>query len=179
MQTYINGLKAMALSLVIGLSPTIAFAGGNGDAALFAAYDQVNGADIEIAELGAIQGESREVRTVAAMVLRDHSAIRQMARDIAEDLGIAYEVADDNEAAKTHKAAFERLSGLSGVAFDEAYLEHEIAFHRSAIEAVKTTLIPSTKQPLFKEHLEAVLPGFEHHLRATLEAAERLGYDIN
>lgn len=183
MQTCSNVLTAMALSITMSLaslsaSTSVAIAGESDDAPLFAAYDQVNGADIEIAELGVVQGESHKVRAVAAMVLKDHSAVQQMARDIADDLGITYEVADNNEAAKTHKAAYKRLSGLSGAEFDKAYLEHEVAFHKNAVEAVKTVLIPSTKESLFREHLEAMLPHFNHHIQATLEAANALGYDI-
>ncbi len=147
------------------------------DAPLFAAYDQVNSADIEIAEMGAIKGTTPELRAIAAMVLRDHSMVRQMGRDIADRNGIAYVVPADDNAAKAHRAALARLQRLKGPAFDEAYLRHEAAFHRAAIEAVRTVLIPSAGTAAFREHLTAVLPAFEHHLAATLEAAEALGYD--
>lgn len=149
------------------------------DAALFAAYDQVNSADIEIAELGAIKGESPEVRALAVMVLRDHATVRQMARDIAEDSGIKYTVPTDNDSAVQHKATRERLQSLDGAAFDRAYLAHEAQFHTAAIKAVKTALIPGAKSEEFRNHLKAVLPGFEHHLNATLETAKALGYEIN
>lgn len=149
------------------------------DAAFFAAYDQVNSNDIAIAELGAVKGSSEDVRAVAAMVLRDHSAVREMGRDLAEDLGITYQVPTDNAAAQAHSAAFERLNALSGLAFDQAYLAHEAQFHTAAIEAVKTVLIPQIEADPFRAHLEAVLPAFEHHLMATLEAARTLGYDVN
>ena len=178
MKTYLrNALVCMALGLIAVFSALPqASAGGAKQAAFFATYDQVNSADIEVAELGVIQGTSREVRTVAAMVLRDHSAVRQMARDIARQAGVSYTVPTDNEAAKTHKAVVARLKDLKGADFDRAYLDHESKFHRAAADAVRDVLIPSVKNAAFKAHLETVLPHFEHHYQATVEAAKTLGY---
>ena len=167
---------AMAATVLVIASAGSALAG---DADLFAAYDQVNSADIEIAELGAVKGESRKVRALAAMVLRDHATVRQMARDIAEDSGVKYTVPTDNDSAVHHQVTRERLEGLDGEAFDRAYLIHEAQFHAAAIEAVRTGLIPSAMSAEFREHLQAVLPGFEHHLDVTLETAKALGYEIN
>lgn len=169
-------LTSLAAATMITVAAQAGDTGKDGD--FFAAYDQVNSADIEIAELGAVNGASREVRAVAAMVLRDHAAVRQMARDIADRAGVVYVVPDDNAAAETHQAAFARLSALEGSDFDRAYLEHEAAFHRQAIDAVREVLIPSVELPAFQAHLEAVLPGFEHHLNATIEAADALGYEL-
>lgn len=162
--------------LLLVASPT--HAGSDEQAAFFATYDQVNTADIEVAELGVINGVSREVRTVAAMVLRDHSAVRQMARDIAKQAGISYKIPTDSKAVKTHKAVMAKLQGLKGAAFDKAYLVHESAFHRRAADAVRDVLIPAVTVAAFKKHLETVLPHFEHHYQATVEAAKALGYDV-
>ena len=176
-----NSVHRLAMVLCLAAAvfsggATNVLAGANSDAALFATYDQVNSADIEIAELGVIKGASKEVRTVAAMVLRDHAAVRQMARGIAGHAGIEYAVPTDNETAKSHRATLERLGNLEGAEFDQAYLAHEAPFHRNAADAVRTVLIPGAKTPAFRAHLEAVLPHFEHHLNATLEAARALGY---
>ena len=170
-------LAAATLISVLALG-SATFAGQSKQAEFFATYDQVNTADIEVAELGVINGASREVRKVAAMVLKDHSAVRQMARDIARQAGITYKVPSNSVAAKTHKSVMAKLRGLKGAAFDKAYLEHESKFHRRAADAVRDVLIPSVKVAAFKKHLETVLPHFEHHYRATVEAAKALGYKI-
>ena len=34
---------------------------------------------------------------------------------------------------------------LVGAAFDHAFLQHEVAFHRSVIDAVSTTLLPAIR----------------------------------
>jgi putative membrane protein len=148
------------------------------DRAIFAVYDQVNGFDIETASLGATKGRSEDVRALAAMVLRDHSAVRQMTRDLAQRLGITYRVSDQDAAAQAHAQALAGLRGQSGAAFDRAYLLHEVEFHRAAIKAVKETLLPAASSPELKKLMADVLPGFEQHLSHTLAVAGRLGVAV-
>lgn len=66
------------------------------------------------------------------------------------------------------------LSALEGSAFDIAYLRHELAFHTSAIEAVRKALKPSATCPELRAHFEQVLPAFEHHLAETQALAREL-----
>ncbi|MEZ5841313.1 MAG: DUF4142 domain-containing protein [Hyphomicrobiales bacterium] len=163
--------NSVAAAAVLAFAITAPLAARAGDAELFAVYDQVNGFDIETATLGAVNGSTKEVRALAAMVLRDHSAVRQMTRDLASRLDVKYEVDEKSAGAADHKKAIEMLSAKSGAEFDKAYLEHEIGFHRSAIDAVRNSLLPAIKNGEFKGLVEAVLPGFEHHLAETLRVA--------
>ncbi len=167
--------NTLTVALCAGFLASSALADPTADAALFAIYDQVNQADIEIAQLGAIKGHSEDVRRVASTILRDHSAVQQMARDIAADHGVSYDGIIDDGLATSHAKALEALTALEGPAFDVAYLQHEVPFHRNASLAVRDQLVPSVQTEEFKTHLEAVLPHFEHHLNMTLEAAETLG----
>jgi len=148
------------------------------DRAVFALYDQVNGFDVETASLGAVQGHDPAVRELAVMVLRDHSAVRQMSRDLGARLGIAYTVPEQDEASRGHAQALARLRGKRGVAFDRAYLAHEVEFHRAAIKAVRETLVPGVTSPELKKLLLDVLPGFEQHLSHTVELAHRFGVTL-
>jgi putative membrane protein len=167
--------NTFAVALCTGLLVTSAFADPAADAPFFAIYDQVNQADIEIAQLGAIKGHSEDVRRIATTILRDHAAVQQMARDIAADNGVSFEGIVDDGLASSHAATLEALSALEGPAFDAAYLQHEVPFHRNASLAVRDQLVPAVQTEEFKTHLETVLPHFEHHVQMTLEAAETLG----
>ncbi|HCQ8620619.1 TPA: DUF4142 domain-containing protein [Klebsiella pneumoniae] len=146
---------------------------------IFAIYDQVNGFDIETAALGAVKGQDTQVRELAVMVLRDHSAVRQWARDIAAAEGAEYKVDAKSEGAVGHNEAMAKLKSLSGTEFDQAYLAHERVFHTNAIAAIRTALLPASTSETFKAHLEAVLPGFEHHLAETIRVEKELGYAKN
>lgn len=145
------------------------------DATVLAIFDQVNGFDIETARLGAVRGNSEAVRALAADVLRDHSMVLQMARDLAARAGITYRVPTGDEGARSHAGAMIELGRLSGAAFDAAYVRHEIAFHDGAIHAVREVLLPGVTNPELRTLLTTVLPGFEHHLAMTRELARQAG----
>ncbi len=143
--------------------------------ALYSIFDQVNGFDIETATLGVIHSDNKAVRQLAAMVLRDHSMVIQMARSTAKQENITYKVDNANASAISHQKTLQSLRRLSGKAFDKAYLRHEIEFHTSAIKAVKTVLMPAAKGTELETLLLAVLPGFEHHLQQTKKLAASIG----
>ena len=172
-------IPAILALLTLPLWSSPSQAGATSDADLFAAYDQVNTADIEVARLGAIKGSTEALRTLAAMVLHDHTMVRQIARDMAGSLKIAYEVPTDNELAKSHAEVIARLSKLEGPAFDRAYLAHELPFHLAAVKAVREILIPQAKSPKLRAHLNSVLPHFEMHIDATRSTAEALGIALD
>lgn len=169
------------VALLLALAPLLAGAAPRGqptridDAAVLAIFDQVNGFDIETARLGAVRGSSEPVRALAADVLRDHSMVLQMARDLAARTGITYRVSTNDEGARSHAGAMTELGRLSGAAFDAAYLKHEIAFHDGAIHAVREVLLPAVTNPELRALLTTVLPGFEHHLAMTRELAKQAG----
>lgn len=168
----------LAPVMFFGLLALPVLADPDTDANFFAIYDQVNQADIEIAQLGTIKGHSEEVRRVASTILRDHASVQQMARDIAADHGISYEGIIDDTLATSHADTLATLSKLDGYAFDAAYLRHEIPFHQNASLAVRNQLVPSVQTEEFKTHLEAVLPHFEHHVQMSLDAAKTLNIAV-
>lgn len=171
-------LLGLALSPVVANASPTPPATALDDRTILAIYDQVNGFDIETASLGAEMSPSQDVRGLAVMVLRDHSAVRQMSRDLAQRLGIVYRVPEGNSAATSHGEALARLRAAEGDAFDRAYLAHEIEFHRNAIKAVKETLLPAASNPDLRKLIGDVLPGFEQHLSHTLEVAARHGISV-
>lgn len=164
-------LAAAALALSLPAS-----ADDLSDAQILGIYSQVNSFDIETALLGQLKGQSEQVQSIGAMVSGDHTGVRSAAHDLAAELGITPVLpAGRFEAARDHDAVIARLHELNGAAFDALYLQHEIAFHRGAIAAVETLLIPEADAPELKAHFEAVLPAFHHHLQMNIDAAEALG----
>lgn len=154
-----------------------AIAGELDDGNIIAIYNQVNSFDIETGLLGAERGHSPEVRALGAMVVRDHSGVRQAADKLASDVGVvAHLPSSRNQSATDHYEAMAKLLSLSGEDFDKAYLDHEIAFHEAAIDALKGVLLPSTQRPELADHFKVVLPAFEGHLEQTKSAAKKLGY---
>lgn len=145
------------------------------DRMVFAAFDQVNGFDIQAAKLAVVRGGSEEVRGLAAEVLSDHAMVLQMARSLAARKGVTYRVSTDDAAARQHAATMRDLGRLQGAAFDSAYMRFEVRFHDGAIRAVRNDLLPQVSDPDLRALLTTVLPGFEAHLRMTREVAAGFG----
>lgn len=146
------------------------------DAEIFAIFDQTNTADIEVGKLGLKKGYSIKVRALAKMVVNDHTAVRKLARDIAKDINLNARLPKNDKSITVHKKTLEKLSRLSGTNFDKAYLHHEIRFHKSAINAINTILLPNVKSERFKTLVSKVMPGFKKHLAETQKVARELGY---
>jgi putative membrane protein len=145
------------------------------DAEVLGIYIQVNGFDVETALLGRAQASSSAVRDLAAQVSSDHLGVRQAAFDLAAKCKVSPVLPSNRDvAAIEHGRAMTKLTALKGTEFDKAYLQHEVAFHRAAIDAVRQVLQPSATCPALKAHFKEILPALEHHLSATEGLAREL-----
>lgn len=165
-----------AAAIAVAFSSGAAHAQSLKDAEIVAIYAQVNGFDIETALLGQSRGASAKVRDLAHHVAADHLVVRQGVHSLAQECGVQPLLpAARDPAAAEHDDAMIALSGKSGPDFDRAFLSHEAAFHRSAIDAVKTLLLPQTTCPQLQAYLREFLPAFEQHLAETEKLARELG----
>src|SRR4026207_2436627 len=112
---------------LVSLLPQAAPAQGLSDANIIAIFDAANTYDIETGTLGEQKGSSKEVRAVGASLVRDHQAVRQQGRDLAENVGGAPMAPAVNPLAEQHAKALVDLKAKSGSAFDRAFLDREIA----------------------------------------------------
>lgn len=162
----------------IALSSNGVSAGGKlDDATIIAIFDQANTADIVTGRLGAKYGHSAEVRELGRQVATEHVAVQQMGRDLAKKVGIFPSPPDNDTSVADHAKAIALLQSKAGPEFDRAYLEYELAFHQSVIDAVKGTLLPAVSNSELKAMFTSVLPGFEHHLAHTRMVAKKFGVD--
>lgn len=147
------------------------------DGSIIAIYNQVNTFDIETAGLALANAKDRRVIGLAKMVQKDHTAVRQMAADLAIKLGKARSLpASRAQATANHSKVLSALGSKTGASFDKAYLKHEILFHTAAISAINTLLIPNAKSKELLELMKKILPGFKHHLTETKRVFSELGY---
>lgn len=134
------------------------------DPAIVGIFDAANGFDIATGSLAEKKGGSAKVKEFGAMLARDHQGVRQMGRDLAKKLGVTPTPVAKDFALKTgNEAALKKLGGLSGAAFDKAFLEHEVAYHNAVIDAVTKTLLPAIKNAELKALVEKVAPAFVAH----------------
>jgi putative membrane protein len=74
------------------------------------------------------------------------------------------------DAEKTKKA----LLSKSGQAFNKAYIDNEVAYHKAVIAAVEGLLIPATDNKELKDLLENVVPALKTHLEHAIMVQNKL-----
>jgi putative membrane protein len=120
--------------------------------------------DIEAAKQAIKISKSKEVLAFAKDMLRDHEAVNEQALALVKKLKVTPE---DNATSRslTKAAANERdhLAKLKGAAFDKAYVDNEVAYHKQVNGALETLLIPSARNGELKDLLETGLKLFQGH----------------
>jgi putative membrane protein len=169
------GRFCLAVVAAAALGPPTRAAAALDDATILAIFDQANAADIVTGRLGAKYGASEEVRALGRMVASDHAAVQQTGRDLAWKLKIVPTPPDNDTSAADLARAVALLQSKTGAEFDKAYLQYEVAFHQSVVDAIKGTLLPAIKNDELRNLMKSVLPGFEQHLAATRAVARKRG----
>ena len=162
----------LAIAALVGaaalapLRTTAAQAAKLDDPTIIAIFDAANSWDMETGALAAKKGTTKEVRDFGLMLERDHKAVRQQGRDLVKKLGVHPTPPKDFAMAKDHAAAMKSLRADKGKAFDRAFLEHEVAFHKAVIDAVTTSLLPALKNEKARALVTKVAPAFQAHMLA-------------
>jgi putative membrane protein len=122
--------------------------------------------DIEAAQQALEKSQNKDVRAFATNMETDHKAVNDKALALVKKLNVTPE---DNDTSKalTKQAADKRaeLAKLSGAAFDKAYIDNEVAYHKTVDSALENTLIPDASNPELKDLLKTGLKIFEGHLQ--------------
>lgn len=145
------------------------------DPTICAIFDAANTWDVETSEIAVKKGSTKEVRDLAAMFVRDHKAVRQQGRDLVAKLHVTPTPPQDFALAADHEQAMKTLNRTGGKAFDRAYLEHEVTYHKAVIDAIKGTTLPATQNAELKELQMKVAPAFEAHLMAAQRLLDGMG----
>ena len=172
----------MVLRLIAAIGAlTIGYAGANAqttklnDAQIAHIAYTAGSIDINAAQFALEKSKNAEVRTFAEDMVRDHKAVNDQALALVKKLNVTPQ---DNDTSKALlKQAAEKqdsLKKLNGTAFDKAYAENEVAYHKAVDATLQNTLIPSANNPELKELLSTGLKIFEGHEQHAEHLAQSL-----
>ena len=124
-----------------------------------------NQIDISYAEIAKEKSKDAEILKFAETMTNDHKAVIGQASALVKKLGVTPK---DNavsqkllaDAEQTKKA----LRTKSGKAFNKAYIDNEVTYHKAVIGAVEGLLIPEAENAELKELLQNVVPALKTHL---------------
>ena len=155
----------LAASALLVSSPAVAVAdGGPSDAEIAHIAYTAGQIDIAAAKQALAKSSTAEVREFAETMLRDHQAVEDKALALVKKLRViptdnATSIALARQARETHA----KLGALDGAQFDRAYVDNEVAFHRTVNGALSSTLIPSADNGELKSLLQTGASLFGQH----------------
>ena len=120
--------------------------------------------DVEAAKLALSKTGNADVKAFAQSMQKDHEAVNDMALALVKKLDVTPQ--DNATSQALAKAAEEKraeLGKLDGAAFDKAYIDNEVAYHKQVNGALETLLIPAAQNGELKSLLETGLKLFQGH----------------
>lgn len=155
-----------AVALIVGGSVAVSAAVDTGpsDAEIAHIAYTAGQIDVDAAKQALAKSHNADVRSFASTMLRDHQAVNEKALALVKQLGVTpADNATSQALSSQAKTTHDRLAGLSGAAFDRAYVQNEAAYHGTVNGALKSTLIPSADNGQLKALLETGLTLFGEH----------------
>ena len=176
----VEGLRGLNVwVMVLGLVAGVAAAQGGGaptDAQIAAIVVTANQVDIDAGKLAKSKAQSKEVQDFAQQMITDHSGVNQSATQLVQKLHVTPESNSTSESLKQGgEQNLASLRKLSGSAFDKAYIDHEVSYHQSVLDALDKVLIPNARNAELKALLVKVRPAFGAHL----EHAKQIQTSLN
>lgn len=168
-----NVLKKIALTVGIIahglLISSSGFAQNNpklSDAEVASVAVVANQIDIDYAAIAKKKSKTESVLQFAQIMASDHQAVIDRAVALVTKLKVTPQ---DNAVSRQLLAdaqkTKDKLNTLSGKAFDTAYINNEVAYHKAVIAAVEGLLIPEAENAELKELLQNVVPALKAHLK--------------
>ena len=131
--------------------------------------------DVEAAKQALAKSKNKDVRAFAEEMARDHEAVNKQALDLCKKLNVTPADNDTSKSLVTAAAAKRaELEKLSGAAFDKAYVDNEVAYHKTVNGALAQLLIPSASNGELKALLQTGLKLFQGHQQHAEHVAAEL-----
>ena len=135
-------------------------AAGAGDRAFVEDMAEAGMAEVELGKLASEKGASADVKQFGERMVADHQKANDELKAIAKNKNVTLPTEPDAK----HKAEMDRLSKLSGEAFDRAYMQAMVSGHKDVLAKFKTQA-QSGKDPDVKAFAAKTVPTIESHLK--------------
>jgi putative membrane protein len=165
-------ISAAAMLVIAG--PAVAAGGPTDPQIAHIAYTAGN-LDIAASKQALARSHNKAIRSFAEEMVRDHQAVNDKALALVKKLHVTPEANPTSASlTKSADATRTRLSHLKGAAFDRAYIDNEVAYHKTVNGALESTLIPNAKNAELKSLLQTGLTLFREHQAHAEQVAKEL-----
>ena len=159
-KTFLTTLIAVTtLCAVSGLAKDKKTKAGGTDAAFIAKAANGGMTEVELGKLAAEKGASQEVKDFGNQMVKDHSKANDELKEVAGKMNVMVPEKVDAK----HQATIEKMSALTGAAFDKAYVKGMVKAHKEDI-ALFESADKEVKNEDLKKFIENTLPVMKEHL---------------
>jgi putative membrane protein len=131
--------------------------------------------DVEAAKQALGKSKNKEVRAFAEQMVGDHTMVNDQALALVKKLNVKPEDNPTSQSlAKQAEATRNKLASLNGAAFDKAYVDNEVTYHKTVYTALSHTLIPNAQNAELKALLQSGLGIFQAHQKHAEQIASQL-----
>ena len=131
--------------------------------------------DVAAAKQALGKTHNKSVRDFAQQMVRDHEAVNKQALALLKKLKVTPKDNETSRALARDAAVKQKVrSKLKGAEFDQAYVNNEVAYHKTVNNSLETTLIPSASNAELKSLLQTGLNVFQGHEQHAEQVAAEL-----
>jgi putative membrane protein len=128
---------------------------------------------VQLGQLATQKGNSAEVKQFGEKMVEDHTKLNDQMKPIADTLGVNA----PRHLNKADQAEYDRLSGLSGEAFDQEYITDMVMDHRKDLHAFRREET-ATSNPDLKQAVGQAEQVISQHLSMIQTIARQKGIQV-
>jgi len=163
-------MKLTMLCAALSLSAVAVWAVDRADTEFMHKAAQGGLAEVKMGQLAADKGSNQAVKDFGQQMVTDHSKANDDLKNVASGKGVTL---PDTLDAKD-QATYDRLSKLSGSAFDRAYINAMVRDHETDVTEFRKEA-SAAKDSDLKSFVGRTLPTLEHHLQMAKKAQREVG----
>lgn len=119
--------------------------------------------EVQLGKLASDKGGTSQVKDFGSQMVKDHSQANDELKSLADKKGLAVSPKLDSK----DQAQVDRLSKLSGPAFDKAYVTNQVRAHESTVKLFQEEA-KSGQDPDLKAFASRTLPTLQEHCSAIM-----------
>jgi putative membrane protein len=130
-------------------------------------------AEVHMGQLAAQKGNSNEVKQFGQKMVEDHTRLNEQMKPIAGQLGVSA----PKHMNKADQAEYDKLSSLSGDAFDQEYITDMVKDHRKDLHEFRREET-ATSNPELKQAVSQAVQVISQHLSMIQGIAQQKGIQV-
>ena len=159
-KTIVTAAGALALTATLGAAAFAQSKVSDLDKTFAVTVSQGNNAEVMASKLALQKSSSKRVRMIATMLIDQHGKAEGALKKTAQLEKVDLPEGTD----EAHKAAYKKLQGLSGEAFDKAYISDNVTDHYKTIALFNKELANGTDTQL-RSFATKFLPDIQTHTK--------------